>query len=168
MGLRNSKLRQWRLLKSGIQVFSIQMVAVVSYSDAHCTLKKRGFEGGGPPRLPTEICHVFVTCLFCFFQVETKRASLLTELDKYHATCETLRRTTSAIKEHRARFSQRNLCDLMQQSSIADEEQSDACAENFLAGNCDDVEQFVSDYIKVRSDHHKKKVAVERIGRSHR
>ena len=60
MGLRNSKLRQWRLLKSGIQVFSIQMVAVVSYSDAHCTLKKRGFEGGGPPRLPTEICHVFV------------------------------------------------------------------------------------------------------------
>ena len=104
---------------------------------------------------------------FSQFQVETKRASLLSELDKYHATRETLLQTTSAIKQHRVRFSQRNLCDLMQQSSLADEEESDKCADNFLAGKCD-VEQFVSNYIKLRSDHHKKKVAVERIGKSHR
>jgi hypothetical protein len=55
----------------------------------------------------------------------------------------------------------------MQQSSVADEEQSDACAEHFLAGKCD-VEQFVSNYIKVRSEHHKKKVVVERIGKINR
>ncbi len=52
----------------------------------------------------------------------------------------------------------------MQQSSVADEERSEKFADNFLAGNLD-VDQFVTGYIQVRSAHHKKKVAAERIGR---
>ena len=55
----------------------------------------------------------------------------------------------------------------MFQSSLVDEEKSERFAEEFLAGNLN-VEQFSTDYIKIRRDHHKKKVAVERIKRDKR
>jgi ESCRT-I complex subunit VPS37 len=97
-------------------------------------------------------------------QVESKRATLLQQLDQFNATRESLRVTTSSIEEHRGRYSSRNLSDLMQQSSLADEEKSEKFAEKFLAGNLD-VEQFVTGYIQVRQGHHKKKVAVEKLSR---
>ena len=97
-------------------------------------------------------------------QVESKRATLLQQLDRFNATRDSLTATTSSIQEHRDRYSSRNLSDLMQQSSVADEEKSEKFAEKFLAGNLD-VEQFVAGYIQVRIGHHKKKVAVEKLSR---
>ena len=97
--------------------------------------------------------------------VEQKRASLLASLDRFHSSREALTSTTTAIKQHRERYSAQNLCELMQQSSLVDEEKSEKCADEFLAGNSN-VEQFVADYVKIRSDHHKKKVAVEKVKRN--
>jgi len=100
-------------------------------------------------------------------EVEQKRATLLASLDRFNSTRESLLQTTNSIKEHRSRYSTKNLCELMFQSSLADEEKSEKFAEEFLAGNAN-VEQFVTDYIKIRSNHHKKKVAVEKVRRDKR
>ena len=100
-------------------------------------------------------------------EVEEKRAMLLTSLDRFNTTRETLLQTTNSIKYYRTRYSTKNLCELMFQSSLVDEEKSERFAEEFLAGNLN-VEQFSTDYIKIRRDHHKKKVAVERIKRDKR
>lgn len=93
--------------------------------------------------------------------IETKRGQLLQEVDRYHSLRERLQQTASGIKEYRSRYSVRNLCDLMQASSLADEEQSEKCAENFLAGHLD-VDQFLAGYVELRRSHHKKKVTVDR------
>lgn len=94
-------------------------------------------------------------------ECQSKRDQLLSEVDHFHAAKERLKRSVDEIKEYRSRYSERNLTELMQKASIADEEKSEACAESFLGGVVG-ADQFLSEYLQVRTDHHKKRVTADR------
>jgi hypothetical protein len=94
-------------------------------------------------------------------ECQSKRDQLLQEVDHFHVAKERLKGTVDEIKEYRSRYSERNLSELMQKASVADEEKSEACAESFLGGHIG-ADQFLTEYLQVRTDHHKKRVTADR------
>jgi membrane-associated HD superfamily phosphohydrolase len=60
--------------------------------------------------------------------VEQKRATLLATLDRFNATRATLSATAEVAREQQQRYSAASLCDMLQRSSVADEESSEQVA----------------------------------------
>ena len=95
--------------------------------------------------------------------LEEKRNAILEKIPEVNTLkAETQHLALQVDEEIRGRFSKASLVEDLRKASLADEEKSDAIAEEFLAGNVD-LETFRKDYIALRSRFHVRKAKREKF-----
>ena len=95
-------------------------------------------------------------------QIESVRDSLLNKVQEYHSKKAEMDQLHGELSALRARVGGAVLADRLVRLSVSNEEQSDTVAERFLARELG-VEQFLQDYIKIRTDCHLQKLKADQV-----
>ena len=81
------------------------------------------------------------------------------ECDEQRANIENVRKR---VEKAQNQYSVTNLSKILDKCTVADEEESEKCAENFLNGESS-VEEFIKEYTTIRTSHFKKKAKLDSV-----
>lgn len=94
--------------------------------------------------------------------LETQRQSLIEALQSVHGKREKVAELSAEVERKRERVSVPALCDLLRKTSLEKEDESDAIAESFLAGD-KSLDDFLKEYLASRSAMHLKKAKLDKL-----
>ena len=95
-------------------------------------------------------------------ELEDKKQLFLERKQEFHSISQTSRDKVEQLKSLVETLNTFKLCDNLSIASHTDELESDKCAEAFLAGDMP-LDDFLADYVNVRTRHHIRKSKVERF-----
>lgn len=99
--------------------------------------------------------------------VEAKSKELAEKGERVQEAKCRVRQLSDQLKVYQDKYSGSSLKKQTEKASLEDEAASELCAEEFLAGRQKNLEQFVSDYLRLRSGHHAKKVCSDNFFHDH-
>jgi len=94
--------------------------------------------------------------------MKNKKESLVNnkeQYDEHRSKVETIRDRVHKVQNQ---HSITNLSKILEKSTLADEEESEQCADNFLNGDSN-VEEFIKKYTAIRTNHFKKKAKLDSV-----
>ena len=94
--------------------------------------------------------------------LEGQRQSLIEKLQSVHGKREEVAKLSADLERKRERVSVPALCDLLRKTSLEKEDESDAIAESFLAGE-KSLDNFLKEYLASRSAMHLKKAKLDKL-----
>ena len=95
-------------------------------------------------------------------QIESLRDSLLNKVQEYHGKKSQMEELHHKLSEMKMRVSGDVLADKCLRLSVSNEEESDKIADKFLSKELT-VEEFLQDYIKIRTDCHLLKLKADKV-----
>lgn len=95
-------------------------------------------------------------------EIEASRDALLCKVEEYHTKKLSLGQVYAKVKSLKARVEGAILADRLVRLSVDNEERSDSIADRFLAKEME-VEQFIAEYVKTRTESHLQKLKADKI-----
>ena len=99
--------------------------------------------------------------------LDEKRQAFQDRFASIHTARDLTHRTAISLQESSEKLSQSKICDNLLRSCHNDEADSETCAETFLRGDMT-AEEFLAEYVPLRSNYHKKKTTYDKLQNSHR
>ena len=100
-------------------------------------------------------------------QVKSKKSDLDQRLSDHQMLIGEVKELEDRVEAARSQNTLATIGDILKTQCFKDEEESESCAERYLQGDVS-TDEFLSDYIKLRSQHHQKKAKLDDVLQTNR